>query len=377
MTKKRSRGEGTIYQRPDGLWVAQVTLPSGKRKTKYGKSQKLVRDWLHEQQNSVRQGAWTDGTSLTVKEFLERYQSDIVAHTLRPKTQETYNIFISRYFIPVLGKVRLTTLRPDHLQNLYSEKLTGGYSRRTVGYIHAVIHKALSHAVKWGLVVRNVADAVDVPRSAKKPPMLLTQGQAKTFLNAMKGKPLYALYVTAISTGMRKGEILGLRWADVNLEAGIIHINQVALSVYKQGTILSEPKTEKSRRSIDLPIITVEALRQHKIEQDAIRASRQRWADNDLVFPTKNGTPIGSRNIYMYFQEALEKSGLPKVTFHSLRHLHSTLLLVAGIHPKIVQERLGHSRIDITMDIYSHVIPGMQKPAAATMDKVLGSATTA
>jgi len=366
-----------MYQRPDGLWTAQVTLPNGKRKTKYGKSQKLVRDWLHEQQNSVRQGAWTDSASVTVKDFLERYRSDVVAHTLRPKTQETYNIIISNHLIPALGKVRLAALRPDHLQSLYSEKLTGGYSRRTVVYIHAVMHKALTHAVKWGLVVRNVADAVEVPRPEKKPPELLTEGQARAFLEAVKEHSLYSLYVTAITTGMRKGEILGLRWSDVNLDAGIIQVNQVALSVYKKGTILSEPKTEKSRRSIDLPTITVEALKQHKLKQDVIRASRSKWADNDLVFPTKNGTPIGSRNIYKYFQEALEKAGLPKVTFHSLRHLHSTLLLIAGIHPKIVQERLGHSRIDITMDIYSHVIPGMQKPAAATMDKVLGTAPAA
>ncbi len=158
----------------------------------------------------------------------------------------------------------------------------------------------------------------------------------------------------------------------MDLEAGIIHVNQVALRVYKIGIVLAEPKTEKSRRSIDLPTVTVEALKQYKQKQQAIRASAKTWVDNDLVFPTKHGTPIGSRNILKYFHEALEKAGLPKVWFHSLRHLHSTLLLVAGIHPKIVQERLGHSRIDITMDIYSYVMPGMQKPAPAAMDKVLG-----
>ena len=300
----------------------------------------------------------------------------MVAHTLRPKTQENYTILTRTHILPELGRIRLTNLQPTHLQSFYSKKLNEGYSGRTAQALHGILHKALSQAVRWGLVVRNVSDAVDAPRRVKRPPEILTEAQARAFLDAVHQDRLYALYVTAITTGMRKAELLGLRWSDVDFESGAIRVSQVALTVHKKGVILSEPKTEKSRRAIDLPEVAVRALREHKARQDKIKARSVDWVENDLVFPTRKGTPIGSRNVLKFFHGSLRRAGLPKVRFHSLRHLHSTLLLVAGIHPKIVQERLGHSRIDITMDIYSHVIPGMQKPAAAEMDRILGTVST-
>ena len=369
MPGRRGNNEGTIYKRNDGSWCAQITLPNGKRKTKYGKVQKEVRDWLVEQQNAARQGTWSDGQSITVAEFLERYMADVMAHTLRPKTQETYTIIIRTHLIPEIGKLRLHALRPDHLQRLYSSKLSDGKSRRTVQHIHAVMHKALNHAVKWGLIVRNVADAVDVPRPQQKPPELLTEAQAKHLLDYVKVDPLYSLWILTITTGMRKSEVLGLRWSDVDLDAGIIRISQVALTVHKMGTILSEPKTEKSRRSIELPSVTVEALKAHREAQKRYE-DFEGFKDQGLVFCTKRGTPFGSRNLLKYFHDALEKAELPKVRFHSLRHLHATMLLAGNLHPKLVQERLGHSRIDITMDTYSHVIKGMGKQAADEMDRL-------
>ena len=228
--------------------------------------------------------------------------------------------------MPEIGNIRLTGLRPDHLQSLYSAKLSAGKSRRTVQHIHAVIHKALTHAVKWGLLVRNVADSVDVPRPTHKAPEIITQDQLRIFLDSVRENRLYALYVTAITTGMRKAEILGLRWSDVDMEAGIIAVSQVAQTVHKLGIVLSEPKTEKSRRSIDLPVVAVEALRAHR-ENQRHYYDFEGFKDRDLVFPTKRVTPIGSRNILKYFHDALEKAGLPKVRVHSLRHLHATLLL--------------------------------------------------
>jgi len=374
MVKRKPRGEGTIYLRTDGSWSAQITLPNGKKKTRNSKSQKVVRDWLQQQRNTVHQGTWTDTPDVTLGGYLERYLSDVVAHTLRPTTQESYFILTRTHILPELGSVKLTALRPEQLQNFYATKLSKGYSKRTVQYLHSIIHKALEQALQWGLVPRNVADAVQAPRPSRKAPEMLSQEQLEKFIESTQDHPLYALWVTAITTGMRKAELLGLRWSDVDFDSGIIHINQVAQSVHHHGILISEPKTEKSRRSIDLPRVTVAALRLHKQKQEGIRASVREWKNLDLVFPTKLGTPIGSSNVLTYFHAALEKAGLPKVNFHSLRHLHSTLLLMAGIHPKIVQERLGHSRIDTTMDIYSHVIPGMQKPAAATMDQLLGSA---
>jgi integrase len=158
---------------------------------------------------------------------------------------------------------------------------------------------------------------------------------------------------------------------DVNFEKKTIQIQQVALTVYQKGIIISEPKSEESRRTIELSKATVDALRVHQEKQNRIKESSSEWEDYGLVFCSKKGRPIGSRNLLKYFHVALEKAGLPKVTFHSLRHLHATLLLVAGVHPKIVQERLGHSRIDITLDLYTHVIPGLQKPAADIIDTLI------
>lgn len=368
--KRRAKGEGSITHRKDGLWSARITLPNGKRKEKYGHSQKEVRDWLVEMQNANRTGTWSDTQSTTVGDFLERYLADVVAHTLRPKTQETYILLTRKHLIPELGNVRLLALRPNHLQVFYSSKLAAGYSRRTVQYLHAIIHKALTQAVKWDMVPRNVADAVEAPRPAKRPPEILTEVQALSFLDYVKNDPLYPLYLTLFSTGMRKGEVLGLRWSDVDLDAGIIHVAQIAQAVHKQGTLLSEPKTDKLRRSIGLPVAVVEALKVHRARQ-ARYHDFEGFKDQDLVFCTKRGTPFGSRNILTYFHAALEKAGLPKVSMHSMRHLHATLLLKAGLHPKIVQERLGHSNISQTIDTYSHMVPGMDDKATAEMNKIL------
>jgi integrase len=223
---------------------------------------------------------------------------------------------------------------------------------------------------------RNVADAVEAPRPAQKAPELLTEAQALSFLESVKGEPLYPLWLTLFSTGMRKAEVAGLRWSDVDLPAGIIHVSQTAMAVHKKGTVISEPKTEQSRRSIGLPPQLVEALKLHK-ERTAHYQDFEMFKDQDLVFSTKRGTPFGSRNILTYFHRVLNKAGLPKVSLHSLRHLHATMLLKAGLHPKIVQSRLGHSQIGMTMDLYSHVLPGMDEKATAEMTKVLGTATTA
>jgi len=370
MTRRRSRGEGSIFKRKDGLWCAQINLPTGKTKTKYSKVQKDVRDWLADMQTANRRGTWSDGETVTLGEFLERYLSDVVAHTLRPKTQESYGLLTRTHLIPALGKIQLLALRPNHLQALYSAKLADGYSKRTVQYLHAILHKALAQAVKWDMVPRNVADAVEAPRPSKKAPEMLTETQAKLLLDSVRTEPLYPLWLTLLATGMRKGEILGLRWEDVDLKAGIIHVNQSAGTVHKRGIVMSEPKTAQSRRSIGLPPMVVEALKDHR-EDQARYHDFDGFVDQNLVFCTKRGTPFGSRNILTYFHAALKQAGLPKVSLHSLRHLHATLLLKAGLHPKIVQSRLGHSQISMTMDLYSHIMPGMDERATDEISKVL------
>ena len=191
---------------------------------------------------------WTDSDSLTVEVFLNHYLNDIVAHNLRPKTQESYFGLVRLHILPELGKIKLTSLRPDHVQALYALKAKEGYSKRTIQYIHSVLHKALDQAVKWGLVPRNVCEAVQAPRPAKNPMEILTQEQANKLLAVTQNDPLHALWVTAITTGMRKEELAGLRWVDVNLEKKTIQIQQVALTVYQKGIIISiRPRSSMDR----------------------------------------------------------------------------------------------------------------------------------
>ena len=367
MPKRRAHGEGTLYQRPDGLWCAQLTLPDGRRKTKYDRAQKAVREWLQGQQALVAAGTWSGDDRVTFGVFLERFLADVVAHQLRQSTHESYSTLARVHLAPTLGAKRLSALRPVDFQQLYSAKLEAGYSRRTVEYIHAVAHRALAQAVKWGVLARNVADAVDVPHPVQKLPAMLTLEQVQALLVSVEGMPLHALVMVALTTGMRKSELIGLRWVDVNLEAGTLLVSQVGVAV-KGGMSVTEPKTPASRRVVELALVTVQALQAHRERQADLASSSSRWRNNGLVFPSSVGTPQHSRSVLGAFHKALKRAGLPRVNFHSLRHLHSTLLLAANVNPKVVQARLGHSRISMTLDTYSHMLPGMQQPAADEMD---------
>jgi integrase len=354
---RRSRGEGTIYVRPDGLWVAQITLPSGKRKTKYGKNQQTVRSWLLEARKAAKDGFMTDVGNITFVELIERYYADVAIHTLKPKTLESYETLIRIHIKPELGNIKLNQLTPVHLQTLYSEKIKAGYSKRTVQYIHSIIRRILSQGVKWGMTTRNIADATDAPKNSPKPPEMLTEDQVKKLLASAKGR-LKTILSLAVLTGMRRSELLGLYWEDVDLKNGAVHVKHTAQSLRGRGVYIGEPKTEKSKRTITLPQSIVQTL----AEQDP---------KVGLVFHTSSGKPIAPRNLLRDLQNLLEKCGLPKVTFHSLRHFHASTLLKINIHPKIVQERLGHSRIDTTLDLYTHLVPGMQKEAADKIDELL------
>lgn len=350
---KRSKGEGTIYQRKDGSWCAQITLPDGKRVTKYGKTQSQVRDWLLGQRKALQDGLLTEGRNITFGQLLARYYNDVAVHTLKPKTLESYEGLIRLHIQPTLGRIKLSALTPVHLQNLYSEKKKQGYSNRTVQYIHAVIRRVLAQGVKWGLTTRNVAEATDAPKNTPKPPEILTEDQIKKLLSVAEGR-MRAILILAVYTGMRQGEILGLHWEDIS--GSEINIRHTSQTLHKKGIVISEPKTEKSRRTITVSQTVLDALGE---------------PGDGLVFQTSTGRPVSARNVGRDYKVLLKRAGLPNVTFHSLRHFHASALLSKNIHPKIVQERLGHSRIDITLDTYSHVIPGMQKEAAEKIDELL------
>lgn len=223
MTTRRLRGEGSIfYVDSKNMWTAEVFLPNGKRKRKYCRTRKLAKDWLLEQRKAIKDSVWVDQENITLATFLDRYMADVAEHTLRPKTLEVYHILIRVHIKPELGQMKLTRLSPLHLQNLYSLKLKQNLSARTVQFIHSILHRALKQALRWGLVSRNVAGLVDAPSVKRKAPEMLTVDQVKILLDTVQYDRLYSLYVLAVTTGMREGELLGLHWEDVDFLMGTI-----------------------------------------------------------------------------------------------------------------------------------------------------------
>lgn len=360
--KRRAKGEGTIYQNPKGLWVSQITLPNGKRKVKYSKTQKVVMDWLLTQRQAVQANNWVDEDKITLSAFIDRYLKDVAAHTLRPKTLESYESLIRLHIKPELGEFKLSVLRPDNLQALYSQKLNSGLSRRTVQFVHSILHKILDQALKWGLVLRNVADLVDAPSVRRSAPVTFTPEQVKHFLDSVQNDRMFPIYALAISCGLREGEVLGLHFEDVEWEKNTIHVKHAVQYLIGKGLILTEPKTEKSRRAIKVPDYTMHVLKKYCDSQKR---------NQGLMFTTSHGTPFSPRNVIRYFKQALRDAGLPEIRFHDLRHTSASLLLSAGVHPKVVQEMLGHSQINLTLDTYSHVLPGLQDEAAEKMNKLI------
>ncbi len=380
MSKRvRGNGEGSVYQRKeDKMWVASITLEGGKRKVFYGKTKKEASEKLRTALFERQQGTLVTAPQQTVSQYLEHWLEYIIKPTIRPRSHERYEEIVRLHIVPILGKLKLQEITPQHVQTLQSKKLGEGLSRTTVAAIHGMLHKALEDAVRLGLVVRNVCDAVSPPRKQHKEIKPLTPDQARKLLEAAKGHPQEALFVLALATGMRRGELLGLKWQDIDFAQGVLHVRRVlSRTPTKMGRetgdryVEAETKTERSRRSIVVASFALEALKQHRVrQQEARRLAGDAWQDHDYVFCTPLGTHLNpGHSVLVQLKILLEKAGLPDIRFHDLRHSAATLLLSMGVHPKVVQEILGHSEISMTMDIYSHVLPTMQKDAMEKLNK--------
>ena len=374
-SRRRGHGEGTIYEQ-DGRWRAVVDLgfENGKRKRKYlsGKTKREVLQKLAQKQQAHAQGLPLPAERQTVGPYLERWLSDVAEPSVRLSTFVRYRELLRLHAIPVIGSRPLTKLSPQDVQALYSQKLREGLSAQTVVHIHRVLHRALVQAVRWNLVARNVCDLVDPPRVSRREVRPLDAEQSRRFLTAAESDPFHALYVLAITTGMRQGELLGLRWSDLDLEAGALSVRRTAGRVRNLGIREDGPKTEKGRRSIRLTRAAVAALRANRVRQneERLRAGGA-WQDRDLVFPNAIGGPFNSLTLLRRFYRLLDSASLPRVRFHDLRHGTASLLLALGEHPKVVQELLGHSTIGITMDLYSHVAPSLQEATIERLGRLL------
>jgi integrase len=374
---KRGNGEGSITRRKNGHWSAQYvvyTSEGRKRKTLYGKTRAEVARKLAKAISNREDGLVFDAGSLTVTRYLDRWLTDSVKGTVRLTTYQGYERICRLHIKPSLGRVRLKDLTAAHVRGLYRERLKAGLAPRMVQLIHVTLHKALKQAVMDGLIPRNVTEAVKPPQPEKKEIKPLSSEQARALLRAAKEERLEALYMLAITTGMRQGELLALKWEDVNLEAGTLQVRRTLCTATGGGFTFGAPKTAKSRRSIKLPDIAISSLRRHRKAQleEKMRLG-ELFADQGLVFTSRVGTPISRQDlITRSFKPLLKRAGLPDIRFHDLRHTCATLLLGKGVHAKLVQELLGHATISITLDTYSHVLPGMGDAAAGAMDEAIG-----
>lgn len=378
MARRRGNNEGSIYKRPDGSWAGQVSTGydpvTGKRKRKsfYGQTRREVADKVSQALRDMRNGLAVEPVRCTFGEWLDKWLERYKKPQLRQSTYESYESIIRAYIKPSLGGVPLAKVQANMLQNFYNEKLESGLSTRTVRYIHAVIRQALQQAVKEGLLSRNVADATTPPTVKSKQMQALSEDDLLAFFEASKEDRFFPAYFLTATTGMRRAELLGLCWDSVDLEQGMVTVRRQLLSLKGGATLEENTKSKRGRRSITLTDDAIKVLAAHrqKQAQEKLRLGAA-YQDNGLVFCRKDGAPVDPRTFAKRFQRILEKAGLPVIRFHDLRHTHASLLLSRGIHPKIVQERLGHSSITMTLDLYSHLTPGLQEAAASSLSGLL------
>ncbi len=370
MCAKRGNSEGSITKRSDGLWEARISLPNGKRKSIYAKTRQEAARRLAEAIRDRDKGMLV----VTERQAVEQYFTNWLATLkgqIRPRTWIRYEQYVRLHVVPTLGGIVLSKLTAQHLQTLYAAKLNEGLSQTTVNHLHMLIHKALHAALRLDLVQRNVSDLVDPPSMAHNEMAVLSPEQSRAFLEAVAGDRFEALYALALTTGMRQGEILGLQWSDVDLEHGTL---QVRRTLYCAGRefFFTEPKTRKSRRTVLLTSYAIEALKRHRVRQNEERlALGPGWlAGYDLVFPDKDGGPKDNTILGREFVRLLKKAGLPRIRFHDLRHTVATLLFAQRVNPKVVSEMLGHSDIAITLGLYGHVTPPMQREATEMINRI-------
>ncbi|HHY94046.1 MAG TPA: site-specific integrase [Firmicutes bacterium] len=370
---------GHLEKRSKSSWTIVIDLghdpATGKRKrlkrafrgTKKEAEQELARLLVE-----LEKGTHVEPARMTVAEYLVSW---LEAHgpNLAPSTLDSYRRIVTKHLVPALGTIPLAKLLPLHLQTYYADALAAGLSPRTVLYHHRVLREALQHAVKWQMVPRNVADSVDPPRPRRPDVKVLDPASVQILLKTAEGHRDYALIHTAVYTGLRRGELVALRWSDVDLERGVLYVRQ---SMIRLGGrfVFREPKTQKGRRQVVLPKAAVAVLKAHKRQQ---AESRLRlgpdYQDHDLVFCNPDGRPLDPGEVSHRFATIARKASFPGLRFHDLRHTHATLLLAQGVHPKVVQERLGHENISTTLDTYSHVLPSLQEQAAARLDDLLSA----
>ncbi len=377
--------KGHIYKRAKDSWTIVYDLPvdmiTGQRRQK----SQTIRGTKREAERSLReillsleQGSYVKPNKITLGEWLRQWLKDYVSLNTTDRTQESYTSIIERHLIPSLGKIFITDLQPQQIQSYYADKLNkgradgkGGLSARSVVYHHRILSKALDYAVKMSIAIRNVAKIVQPPRVQRVTMRTLSADEVVRFLDTARATDYYVYFATLLYTGLRRGELLALRWRNLNLDNDMLTVVETAYKLGNGDYVIKEPKTAHSRRTVTLPSSLVELFKAYRADQELLRIQLGiTLSVDDFVFIRHGGSPINPSAVTLAFRRIIKRAGLRSLRIHDLRHTHASLMLTAGVHPKVVSERLGHANIGITLDIYSHVLPGLQEAAADKFDKI-------
>ena len=363
---RRRRTDGTIVE----FWCGRVSAgrrANGKHRriAVYASTKAEVVDKMARLRLDAGDITAVDDQRLTVAAFMTKWLADAVLPSRRVRTHRLYSDMNRLYIEPNIGGTRLSKLMPLHVQGLYSQLERAKKSPRLRQLVHGTLRNALGQALKWGLITRNPCDAIEKPRASRPTMTVLDAIQVAALLKAARGDRLEALYVLALATGLRRGELLGLQWKDVDFDDHALMVNRTLVDLSGKLDV-AEPKTATGRRRVDLPESVTAALWRHRKLMLADGCAASPW-----VFCDSDGGLLRASNVLRRsFAPLLTKAELPHIRFHDLRHTAATLLLAAGVHPKVVQERLGHASIGMTLDTYSHVLPTMQRHAADQLNPI-------
>ena len=371
MGSKRLNNEGSIYYREERKrWCAQISL-DGRRLTKYAKSQRECRDWVKETLTKIGNGLTYTGTQVTLKQYISSWL-DGKELSQRSQTVVQYRQICNQHILPNMGTIRLQEIQPADLKRLYLLKKEEGRGARTVQLVHVVMHAVLQQAVKEGILGRNPADAVQRPKVEQTERHILTEEQAQRLVIGSQGSRFGMLFYLALMTGMREGELLGLKWSDLDWAKGIIEVQRQLQRSPGHGFSLVPPKTKAGRRQIKLGQETLDRLAAHRSQLEFQKAAMgERWEENDLIFPNTLGKPMTGKYLFIEFKSILKANGLPNIRFHDLRHTSLSFLLDSGTPVNTVQRRAGHSKASITTDTYGHSMGHSEDEAAIRIEEMI------